>query len=66
MKYGVLTLIYVSFALFAALKCPAIAARRFERARRKKTAVARGYQHLMQQMPDVIWTDEIYRVTFNF
>ena len=66
MKFGVIALIYVGIAFFLALQYPAIAARRFDRARCRRTAEARGYQQLMREMPDVIWTDEIYRVTFNF
>lgn len=37
-----------------------------ERARRKKTDKARNYQALIESMPDVIWTDEIYNEAYNF
>lgn len=37
-----------------------------ERARRKKTDKARSYQALIESMPDVIWTDEIYNEAYNF
>ncbi len=41
-------------------------ARRVERARIKKTEKARSYKALMESMPDVVWTDQIYAATYNF
>lgn len=40
--------------------------RRVERARIKKTDKARSYKALMDSMPDVVWTAEIYAATFKF
>ena len=40
--------------------------RRVEQARRKRSNKARSYQKLMTDLPDVIWTQEIYEQSFNF
>ncbi len=40
--------------------------KRVDKAREKRTQKAREYQHLINSMPDVIWTAEIYQETYNF
>jgi len=55
----------VLLAILAANTAEA-SARRVERARIKKTEKARSYKQLMDSMPDVVWTAEIYAATYNF
>lgn len=40
--------------------------RKVEKARKIKTEKAKGYQEMSEQMPDVVWTDEIYDQTYKF
>lgn len=40
--------------------------KKIEKARRKKTEKARAYQKLSRDMPDVVWTQEIYDQTYKF
>lgn len=64
---AIVTIFAVSFFLVLALVHTKEAqARRVEQARRKTTDKARSYQRLMDSLPDVIWTRDIYEATFNF
>jgi len=40
--------------------------KKVDKARCKKTAKAREYQEISKQMPDVVWTQEIYDQTYKF